>query len=278
MQYHQPTSLAQALALLSDGGARPLLGGTDLIVGLRRGTVEPGAVVDLKRVADLPAPLEVGPAGVRVGAGATLAHLISHGGFASRFPAIADGAALIGSVQIRNRATMVGNVCNASPVADTAPGLLVHGASVRIRSGAGERDVPLDDFYAGPRVTACAPTELVTSLWVPVPPAGSGSAFVRLTRRRAVDLATVSAAALVTAGGEVTVALGAVAARTLVVTVPWPVDLHDPVAVSEAVREVLGRATPISDVRATREYRLAMTEVLVRRAIVWAAGRASEGA
>jgi len=278
LDYHRPTSLAEVLALLEGGSARPMLGGTDLIVGLRHGTVEPDAVVDLKSVADLPAWLHVDAAGTRVGAGATLAQLVADSGFAARYPAIVDGAGLVGSVQIRNRATMVGNVCNASPVADTAPGLLVHGASVRIHAAHGERDVPLDDFYRGLRTTACGPTELVTSIWIPEPPARSGSAFARLTRRRGVDLATVSAAALVTADGQITVALGAVAARTVVTTVPRQVDLHDATAVQEAVREVVELATPISDVRATSEYRLAMTEVLVRRTIHTATERALEGA
>lgn len=277
MRYHRPVSTADALDLLGQDNAKPLLGGTDLIVGLRHGTLTAEHVVDLKHLTDLPPPVTVDADGVRIGATARLASLSSDDRLAQRYPALVEGAGCVGSVQIRNRASLVGNVCNASPVADTVPALLVYGAVARIASSSGERDVPLADFFLGFRRTACAATEIVTSVWLPTPAPGSGSAFLRLTRRHGVDLATVSAAAYVDRTGRVAIGLGAVGPRPLLAELPRPVDPEDEVAMLGELEAVLDVATPISDVRSTREYRHAMVRVLARRAVRTAAQRARNG-
>src|SRR4051812_5826153 len=247
-KYYRPTTRAQALAALAEGGAaaRPLVGGTDLLVGLRHHTVEPDVLVDLKGVTDLPEPIAVTDDGVRIGATCTLGELVAHPVVQEWYPALVEAALTVGSVAIRNRASLVANSCNASPAADTAPPLLVHGAGVTIASQDGDRTATLDEFFLGPRRTLCGPGELVICLDLPRPAAGSGSAFRRLTRRRGVDLATVSVAAFVGADSRIVLGMGAVGPRPLL-TQTGPVDLADDAALDTALDGLLAPATPISD-------------------------------
>lgn len=277
-KYFRPTRLADALAALAEAGpgGRPLVGGTDLLVGLRHHTVEPELIVDLKDVADLPDPITVGDEGVRVGATMTLGDLAAHPDVRRWYPALVEASLTVGSVAIRNRASLVGNICNASPAADTAPPLLVLDARVTIASPSGERTVPLVDFFLGPRRTLCEAGELVTALELPLPAPGSGSAFGRLTRRRGVDLATVSVAARVEEDGRVVLGLGAVGPRPLRIELPDSVDVTDPEAVARAVDAPLDVATPISDVRGSQEYRTAMLRVLAKRTVLAAADRRTQ--
>jgi CO/xanthine dehydrogenase FAD-binding subunit len=273
-KYYRPTTRADALAALAEGGAaaRPLVGGTDLLVGLRHHTVEPDVLVDLKGITDLPEPVVVSDDGVRIGATYTLGELVAHPVVQEWYPALVEAALTVGSVAIRNRASLIANSCNASPAADTAPPLLVHGASVTIASTDGDRTATLDEFFLGPRRTLCGPGELVVRLDLPRPAPGSGSAFRRLTRRRGVDLATVSVAAGVGADGGIVLGMGAVGPRPLL-TRTGPVDLADDAALDAALDELLAPATPISDVRGSREYRLATLRVLAKRAVLAAADR-----
>jgi carbon-monoxide dehydrogenase medium subunit len=274
-KYYRPTSRADALAALAEAGerARPLVGGTDLLVGLRHHTLEPDLLVDLKGVTDLPEPIAVSADGVQIGATYTLGELVRQPAVQEWYPALVEAALTVGSVAIRNRASLVANSCNASPAADTAPPLLVHGARVTIASLDGDRTVSLDDFFLGPRRTLCGPGELVTRIDLPRPAPGSGSAFRRLTRRRGVDLATVSVAAGVGADGSVVLGMGAVGPRPLRTEVPGPVDLADETALLAAIEQLVSAATPISDVRGSREYRLATLRVLASRAVRAAADR-----
>src|SRR3954471_8509619 len=274
-KYYRPTTRAAALAALAEGGAaaRPLVGGTDLLVGLRHHTVEPEVLVDLKGVTDLPEPIEVGEDGVRIGATYTLGELVAHPVVQEWYPALVEAALTVGSVAIRNRASLVANSCNASPAADTAPPLLVHGARVTIASLDGDRPASLDEFFLGPRRTLCAPGELVTRIDLPRPAPSSGSAFRRLTRRRGVDLATVSVAAGVGPDGGLVLGMGAVGPRPLRTESGGPVDLSDATALDTALDELLSVATPISDVRGSREYRIATLRVITKRAVLAAADR-----
>jgi CO/xanthine dehydrogenase FAD-binding subunit len=278
-RYYRPASTAEALsALAAEGdGAHALVGGTDLLVGLRHHTIEPSLIVDLKAIADLPERIAVGDAGVRVGPTLTMGEIAAHPVVRRSYPALVEAALTVGSVAIRNRASLVGNACNGSPAADTVPALLVHDASITIASRAGERTVPLDDFFLGPRRTLCGPDELVTRVEIPPPPEGSGSAFRRLTRRRGVDLATVSVAARVDGHGRVLLGLGAVGPRPLRTELDTPFDAADMVALERALDERLEIASPISDIRGSQEYRHAMLRVLARRAIVAAADRRARG-
>src|SRR3954452_10643837 len=274
-RYYRPSSMVEALSALAaeGGGARALVGGTDLLVALRHHTIEPALIVHLKAVADLPEPIAVDDAGIRVGPTLTMGELAAHPVVRQRYPALVEAALTVGSVAIRNRASLVGNACNGSPAADTVPALLVHDASITIASSGGERTVPLDDFFLGPRRTLCGTDELVTRIELPRAPDRFGSAFRRLTRRRGVDLATVSVAAGVDRDGRVVLGLGAVAPRPLRTELEGAVEPADVPGLVRALDERLEIATPISDIRGSREYRRAMVRVLARRAIIAAADR-----
>lgn len=278
-KYYRPTTRADALAVLARAGerARPLVGGTDLLVGLRHHTIEPDVLVDLKGVTDLPEPIVVTDDGVRFGPTCTLGELVADPVVQEWYPALVEAALTVGSVAIRNRASLLGNACNASPAADTAPPLLVHGAQVTIAATGGERTAPLAEFFLGPRRTLCGPGELVTRIDLPRPDPDSGSAFRRLTRRRGVDLATVSVAARVDADGALAMGMGAVGPRPLHTALAGPVDLTDEAALGTALDRLLEPATPISDVRGSRQYRRAMLRVLAKRAVLAAAGRRTLG-
>ena len=278
MQYCRPATVGEALDVLaaSDGRARVLVGGTDLLVGVRRRPLDETVLVDIKAATDLPAAIEVGPSHVRIGPTATMTSLSSDPRVASWYPALVEASKVVGSVAIRNRATLVGNICNASPAADTAPALLVYGATVTIAGPSGERTVALTDFFDSPGRTACGPDELVVGVDLAVPEDGHRSAFQRLTRRRGVDLATVSVAAGVSADARVTLALGAVGPTPLLSETSRPIDLADVSAIDAEVDRLVAIASPISDVRAGERYRSAMTAVLAKRA-VRAATQSGEG-
>jgi CO/xanthine dehydrogenase FAD-binding subunit len=273
-----PETLEQLLELLARRGpaARLLAGGTDLIVRLRSGRALPDMVVDIKRVRDLSTGIDEVGGALRIGAGVTMRTIACDARVQRHFPALVEAALVVGSVQIRNRATLAGNICNASPAADTAPALLVYGAVVNTIGPGGARRLPLDGFFVGPGQTALQPAELVSSIDLTLPTVATAAAFGRVTRRRGVDLATINLCALVNRRGESRFAFGAVA--------PTPVLAIDrgeiaaaasagPAALSAAIRPLLANTSPISDVRGSREYRLAMLEVMTRRAVTVALER-----
>jgi carbon-monoxide dehydrogenase medium subunit len=271
--YVRPATVDEALRILSENAAstRCLAGGTDLIVRMRMGHLRPETVVDLKRVSGLSAAIDVHDGSVRVGAGATMTSLVAHPLVRRHFPALIEAASVVGSIQIRNRATLAGNICNASPAADTVPPLLVYEAMVHLLSSRGPRTVALRDFFVGPGRTVKAPDELLTSVALPIPPVPAGAAFGRVTRRRGVDLATVNLCGLVTSRGEARFAFGAVA-PTAFVTTDATGALGDRMVDSDdrdhALRQLWSAARPITDVRGGADYRSAMLEVMTRR--VWA--------
>lgn len=275
MRYFRPTSLADAVAVLTEEAenARVLVGGTDLLVGVRHHTVTAGVLVDIKHITDLPAPITVDEDGVTIGPTLSMTDLAAHDRVRAWFPGLVEAALTVGSVAIRNRASLIGNSCNGSPAADTAPALLVHDVQVTITGDGGNRTVPLRDFFLGPRRTLCQPGHLVTSLRIKRPEDGTGTAFARMTRRRGVDLATVSVAVAVDAGHRVTLGMGAVGPVPLVAGPSGPVDLTSPSARMAAIEELLQASSPITDVRSSREYRQAMLRVLAQRALLRAAER-----
>ena len=269
--YARPGSLAEAFDLLED--ARPgdvgmIVGGTDLIVGLQSGKIAPRLVLDLKHLADLPAGIDEIDGAISISAPTTLTDIIADQRIRAVFPALVDAAATVGSVQIRNRASLTGNICNASPAFDTSTALRVHDAVVVLSSRAGRRRVPVADFVLGPRSTDLRHGEIATAVELPFPAAPLGTKFARLTRRRGVDLATLSLCCAVGAG-RARFAFGAVAPRPFVVDDDSGV-LADPRASAEdsdlALRDVIAHARPISDLRAGQDYRQAMLLVLSRRA------------
>jgi carbon-monoxide dehydrogenase medium subunit len=283
--YARPATLAEALDLLREhaAGLRVLAGGTDLVINLRDGSAHPSVVMDVKRIAELQPGIRAAADGrLVIGATTTMTQLLTHPVIRRDLAALAESAAVVGSVQIRNRATLAGNLCNASPAADTAPALLVHGAVVVLHGPAGERRVALDEFFVRSGVTAKATDELMTAIEIPAPVTRIASAHQRRTRRRGHDLASVTMAVGVDGSGTTRVAFGSVGPRPLLRLETTGV-LVDPAAGdadrAAAWAALLADATPsATSMRAGPEYRLAMLRVLGRRALEAAQARLREAA
>ncbi|HEY6014017.1 MAG TPA: xanthine dehydrogenase family protein subunit M [Candidatus Limnocylindrales bacterium] len=282
--YARPATVAEAIAILQEHGpdARVLAGGTDLIIRLRDRSVRPTVVVDVKRIAELdPAILEV-DGRLRIGATTVMTDIVADERVQRRFPALVEAAAVVGSVQIRNRATLAGNLCNASPAADTAPALLVYGADVVAAGPSGTRRIPLTDFFVRSGQTTLARGELVTAIELPLPARPTGSAHVRRTRRRGHDLASVTLAVAIDDTGRTRLAYGSVGPRPVLVVDDSGVlaDRHAADADRTAVLDrLLVDASPSPrSMRAGPEYRLAMLRVLAVRAVRTALDRLAGGA
>lgn len=281
--YARPTSLAAAVALLERYGseARLLAGGTDLIIRLRDGTFRPTIVIDLKRIAELaPAIREVGDR-LAISATTVMTDITLDERVKRFFPALVEAAAVVGSVQIRNRATLAGNICNASPAADTAPSLLVYGAEVVASGSSGTRRIPIADFFVRSGQTTLERGELVTAIELPMSTRRTGSVHLRRTRRRGHDLASVTLCCKVDEDGVTRIAYGSVGPRP-VLEVDDSGVLADPTAADEAKRTILERmfadASPSPrSMRASPEYRLAMLRVLGMRAVRIAIDRSAGG-
>jgi carbon-monoxide dehydrogenase medium subunit len=270
--YARPESLNEALALLNEYGpaATILAGGTDVVVRLRTGRVLPAIVIDLKRVPALHADILETDTCLRVGARTVMADLVADERVRSRFPALAEAAHEVGSIQIRNRATLAGNICNASPAADTAPPLLVYGAVVNLVNATGTRSIPLAHFFKGPGRTAMERGELVESIDLPFAKQRQGAAFARATRRLGVDLATINVACLVKTSGQTLFAYGAVAPTPLLVSDDSGKLADANCREDEKLRileNLIAHTAPISDVRASHEYREALLMVMSRRVL-----------
>lgn len=281
--YERPSRLDDALALLGEHGqeARPLAGGTDVIIRLRDGTLRPRIVVDLKRIAELGGEIRQADRHLRIGARTVMTDIAIDARVRDEFEALAEAAAVVGAVQIRNRATLAGNICNASPAADTAPALLVYGAIVRVAGPAGARRIPIDEFFVRSGVTTLALGELVTAIELPRPASRRGSVHVRRTRRRGHDLASVTLACAVLDDGTTRLAFGSLGPRPVLVVDETGL-LADPSAPDRAKLERLGAlfvdASPSArSIRASPDYRLAMLHVLGLRAVGTAIERLAQG-
>jgi CO/xanthine dehydrogenase FAD-binding subunit len=282
-EYARPGSLAEAVALLADRGpeARVLAGGTDLVIRLRDGSLAPRLVVDVKRVPELAAGIHVDGGNLVIGATTVMTDVAADPLVRRHAPALAEAAAVVGSVQIRNRATLAGNVCNASPAADTVPALLVHGALVVAVGPDGTRRILLDDLFVRSGVTTLLRGELVTSIEIPMPADRIASAHERRTRRRGHDLASVTVTCGVDAAGTTRVAYGSVGPRPLL-RLDATGTLADRGSSAEARAAIFERmfadASPsVRSMRAGPEYRLAMLRVLGRRALATALDRLAMG-
>jgi len=281
--YARPGTVAEAVAILAEHGsqARLLAGGTDLIIRLRDGSARPSIVVDTKRIADLGAAIQEADGLLVIGARAVMADIARDPGVRRDFAALADAASVVGSVQIRNRATLAGNICNGSPAADTAPSLLVFGAVVVAAGPGGVRRVPIDDFFVRSGVTTLAAGELVTAIELPLPAARAGSVHVRRTRRRGHDLASVTLSCSVDERGVTRIAFGSVGPRPILAVDVSGVlaDAGAPAAAKAAVLErMFADASPSPrSMRASPAYRLAMLRVLGARAVLAASRRLAEG-
>jgi carbon-monoxide dehydrogenase medium subunit len=279
-----PTSVEECVSALAarNGNARTVAGGTDLLPQIKNGVIKPATVIDLSGIAALRGISAVNGAGLRIGAGATARELELDPDVRRRYPAIAESAALVGSVQVRNLATVGGNLCNAAPSADMAPPLLALDAEAVIASPRGERRVPLARFFQGVRRTLLEADELLVALQVPAQPAGSGGSYIRHTPRRELDIAVVGVASQVTvSGGRISKARIALAS-----VAPTPVRAT---AAEQALegqapsRDLIERAAtlavesakPISDQRGSAEFRRHLVRVLTRRTLNAALARAS---
>lgn len=279
MTFTIAATVDDALAALA-GGARPVAGGSDLVVGARHGKAPlPADLVAIDRIDDL-RTIEQTDAGLRVGALVSHATLMTDTAIVGGYTGLADAAALIGSPATRHVGTLGGNVMNASPAMDTGAPLSVLGATVELRSVDGTRVVPVGELWTGPGRTVATAEELCTALVLPARPDRSGSAYVRLEYRRAMEIAVVGAAASVVFGGDgsltsIAVALSAVAPTIVSVDVSSLTGREvDDGLLSEVAEAASERATPISDLRASDRYRRHAVGVMARRAVEAAARRA----
>ena len=269
-----------ALAAMA-AGARPVAGGTDLVVGARQGKAPlPEAIVAIDRIDELRV-LEVSDAGLRLGALVTHRDVVASDVIRSRYTALADASAIVGSHATRAQGTIGGNVMNASPAMDTGGPLLCFGATATLRSRSGERSVSLDGLWTAPGTTSASADELLVSVDVPAPAAGTGSCYVRLEYRRQMEIAVVGATAVVTLEGA-TVTDARVAITALTPTIRRVPEAESALAGSDAGDDAIVAAAaaaaaasmPITDVRGSAEYRRAMAEVIATRAIRAALARA----
>jgi carbon-monoxide dehydrogenase medium subunit len=271
--YFSPSSLGETFKMLKDykGKSRLLAGGTDLLVKMKKGAVSPDVVVDLSKISEL-SFIELAGGSLRIGGLTRLADIGESSLVREKAPALAEAIDVLASSQVRNRATIAGNLCNASPAADTAPPLLALDASVKLQSPDGERIVPLAEFFLGPEQTVAKPEEVLTEVIIPLQE--GTSAFIKLGRRKAFTLSVTSVAAFARVNKgrfeEVRVALGAVA--------PTPMrarKVEEALKGKEANKENIEKAAesvkeeccPITDVRASAEYRTEMSYVLTKRVL-----------
>jgi len=276
--YERPESLEEAFQVLTSSGSdvEILAGGTDLVIAMRDRYSQPKVVVDIKRIAELSPSLAWDGDTVTLSATATMSEVVGDEGINTHFPALVEAAVVVGSVQIRNRATVLGNICNGSPAADTAPPLLAYDAIIVVAGPEGTRRIPIDDFIVGPGTTDLREGEIAVALELSVPSRLVGSAYERMTRRRGTDLASVTLCATVDDDGVAQVAYGSVGPRAWLKTDETGV-LADPAASNEAkvavYEEIFADASPsVRSLRASPDYRRAMLRVLGARAV----GRATE--
>lgn len=270
--YHRPKTLQEAWLLAdADAEARFVAGGTDVMVRIREGKLAPSALVSLSGIAEL-ARVELGPP-IVIGAGLRVAELESHAGLARALPVLGQAATLLGSVQIRNVATLGGNLCNASPCADLAPPLLVHEARVRIASANGTRELPLASFFVGPRASVLGPGEILAAVVVDAPAPNARAVFLKKGRVR-MDIALASIAVLVETDGlqclKARVAAGSLGpcplrlSKTEAILTGHPLDDRTIARAREAAAQ---EVRPISDVRTGADYRRHLAGALLERGL-----------
>jgi aerobic carbon-monoxide dehydrogenase medium subunit len=277
-----PRSVDEALRVLSERGseAKLLAGGTDLLPQLKNGLLKPAWVVDLSGVERV-RTLRSDSGGLRVGAAVSARTLERDATTQKTYTSLAESGALVGSVQIRNLATLGGNLCNAAPSADMAPPLLALDAEAVIAGPRGERRVPITDFFSGVRRTVLSPDEILLEIVIPAPGPRSGGHYLRHTPRRELDIAVVGVASQLTLSNGVCskarIALAAVA--------PVPLRAREaeqllegkpvtPEGIERAAEMAVGAARPISDQRGSADYRLHLVRVLTRRTLRTALARA----
>lgn len=283
-EYEAPTSLAEAVRVLNqhNGAARPLAGGTDLIDQIRVGRLQPGFVVDVKKIPELNV-LELSAAGLRLGAAVPCYRIYGDARISQSYAALADSARIIGGIQIQSRASVGGNLCNSGPAADSTPSLIALGAVAVIAGSGGQREVAVEKFCTGPGKNVLQPGEFLVELKFPPRPPHSGSHYRRFIPRNEMDIAVVGVGASVVLDpkGETFVsariALGAVGPTPLFAEDAARALAGQPVneaTIEKAAQAARAGAKPIDDMRGTKEFRVHVTGVLTRRVIEEAVQRA----
>lgn len=274
-EYYCPTTIDAAVDALGTSRSRALAGGTDLVPQLREGRRHADRIVDLKRIPELSAVAALPDGGVSIGAAANLTTVARHPAVASAYPAIAHSARLVGSLQVQNRASLGGNICNGAPSADAVPALICHGARVRIAGADRRREMDIAEVFLGPGRTAIEQGELLAAVLVPPPPPRSAAAYLRFTPRREMDIAIAGAGTWITLDAQGAVAV----ARIVLASVgPTPMRAHraeavllgerpTPSLLNEAGRLAALDARPISDTRGSADYRRRLVSVLTARAL-----------
>ena len=282
MRYEAPSSVEDAVAALAGApGAHVLAGGTDLLVKLRSEMIEPEMIVDIKRI-DGMKDIRAEAGGWRIGAGVSGAEMAEHAGLVAAWPGVVEAAGLIGSTQIQGRATLAGNLCNASPAADSVPAMVAAGATVRIAGPQGTRDMDVIDVPQGPGKTALAPGEFVASIFLPPRGARAGDAYLRFIPRTEMDIAIVGCGISLSLDEAdrvraARVALGAVGPKVVLVEAAAEALTGrglDEAALADLAAACSAAATPIDDKRGTVDFRRHVSGVLARRAAESAARRA----
>jgi CO/xanthine dehydrogenase FAD-binding subunit len=252
-------------------GAAFLAGGTDLLPQMRSGRRGPHRLIDIKRIPLLAGIRDLEDGGLEIGAAVPLAEIEAHPSVRQRFPLLAECCRAVGAPPLRNRATMAGNICNASPAADTAVALLALEATLTVGGPAGRRSIPVTKFFTGPGTTTLAPGELLLEIVLPAAAAGARGSYLRLARRRGMDLATVGVLVARSGNG------GAPAHRVVLAAVaPTPLRVREAETLLDRKGTGAGRdaaeiaraaCSPITDIRGTAEYRREMVAVLARRGL-----------
>jgi len=279
--FYQPTTLAEASRLLRENGpgGRFLAGGTDLVIAMKEKGLLPKYIVDLKRVPGLAGIRENGDGSLSIGALTTMYAIETSPVIKKKYPFLAQSAAEVGSIQIRNRATVGGNMANATPSADVAPSLIALNATANIAGAAGERTLPMEDFFRGPGQNAMSADEILTEIKIPKTGPQLVGEYIKFSPRDMMDLAYVGVAVAYNLGDDkkcsgVRIVLGAVA--------PTPIRAKNSEALLEGqvlTEEIAAKvgdeaareSKPISDVRSSADYRRAMVGVMTKRAILNAA-------
>lgn len=282
-RYLAPRTLDEAVNAFADaaGAARILAGGTDLLVQMRTGAVRPELIIDIKCIDEMTSVAETTGGGFCVGAAASGAVLAEHPRFGQVWPGVLEAVNLIGSTQVQGRASPGGNLCNASPAADSVPAMVAAAASVTVQGPNGRREIPVEAVLAGPGRTTLAPGEIVVSFTLPPRPKGSGDAYLRMIPRTEMDIAVVGCGVNLTLkDGIVTTArvgLGAVAPTVLLVTDAANALIGsalDEAALEQAAAACRAACRPIDDKRGTIAYRTQVAGVLLKRTAAIAAERA----
>ena len=283
LEFEAPTTLDGAFAVLSGNGVRPLAGGSDLIVQMRSGRLRPARIVDVKRIPEL-IGIQGDASGWTIAAATPCAVIGAHAGLRAAWPGVVEAACLIGSAQIQGRASIGGNLCNASPAADSVPALIAAGAVAVVGSSAGRRELPVEQMLVSPGKNSLAAGELLLAIRLPAQGVRSGDAYLRLIPRTEMDIAVVGVGVNLSldAAGVVTsarVALGAVAPTALLVAEAAQAIIGSRLDDAACTRlEAAARAAckPIDDKRGTAAYRTRVAGVLATRAAKIAYSRALE--